>query len=76
MRHHHNSSSDSEHEGHHHHRHWRGRNKFDKEEVIEHKMEKKMFKLKSIFGEQPNFKEFIAKHSHLRPCSLIDVYAT
>jgi len=58
------------------HSHWKGKQKFGCGEPFEHRIKRKQFKLQAIFGEQPDFKEFILKNSELKGWELIQLYAT
>lgn len=75
-----NRGTSSESEGekfYHRHRHCKGRGKFrNHEDFSEHKINKKMFKLRAVFGEQENFRELILKYPELRPRELMEIYAT
>lgn len=71
----HDSSSESSKEGHRHkHRHWRGKNRHNSQERDEWRLNKKIFKLRALFGEREDLKEFIEKNPELRAKELADVY--
>ena len=71
------TSSESENERHHHkHRHCKGKGRWGNEgDFMEHRINKRLFKLRAVFGEQENFREFIQKYSSLKPKELLEVYA-
>jgi len=60
------SSSESGHGYHHRRRYCKGKHEFNgytrEGDVMDHRINKCLFKLKGVFGEQDNFREFIMKH--------------
>ncbi len=42
---------------------------------MEHRINKRLFKLTAVFGERENFREFIRKYSSLKPKELLEIYA-